>query len=251
MSLSAFLRERRRLFLLFLTQVGAGSLAQRLENLGKRKNSLPGRLIETGGCKLNIVAMGQPGTPAVVFEADSGGWSVDWAALQGEVSAFARAVTYDRAGHGRSEPARRPRTLFHMIEELRALLYNANIKHPYVLVGRGFGGLLAEYFARFYPEETAGLVLVGTMTLEEVVRAAGGELPVPTGDKLRMKQMRSKAYRNALKDQNKRITEASAGGLQKQLESAGPLPEVPVIKLRADVSDPEISAAVRKILPQK
>lgn len=245
MSLSSFLRERRRLFLLFFTQVGAGKLARRLENLGKRKKGLSGRLIETGGCKLYIVAMGQPGTPAVVFEADSGGWSADWAAAQGEAAAIARTISYDRAGHGWSESARRPRTLFHMAEELHALLYNANIQHPYVLVGRGFGALLAEYFARFYPDETAGLVLIGEMTLEEIVRAAQSDLPTPAGDKLATKQMRSKAYRSVLKDQNKRIIEAGAEGLQKQLESAGPLTEVPIIRLRGDAPDQEVVEAIR------
>jgi pimeloyl-ACP methyl ester carboxylesterase len=46
------------------------------------------------------------------------------------------------------------------VEELRAELDRRNIRPPYVLVGHSLGGLYMQYFARNYPEEVTGLLLV-------------------------------------------------------------------------------------------
>ncbi len=46
------------------------------------------------------------------------------------------------------------------IELLRTLLGKKELKAPYVLVGHSLGGLYMQYFAKKYPDEVAGLVLV-------------------------------------------------------------------------------------------
>jgi pimeloyl-ACP methyl ester carboxylesterase len=46
------------------------------------------------------------------------------------------------------------------VAELRAELKRRNINPPYVLVGHSLGGLYMQYFARNYPNEVAGLLLV-------------------------------------------------------------------------------------------
>jgi pimeloyl-ACP methyl ester carboxylesterase len=46
------------------------------------------------------------------------------------------------------------------VEELRALLAAQGVAPPYVLVGHSFGGAYQELFAKTYPAEVAGLVLV-------------------------------------------------------------------------------------------
>ena len=245
MSLSAFLRERRRLLLLFLRQIGRENWALRLENLGKPKNDQPGGLIDIGGHRLHIVDLGEISTPAVVFEANSGEWSADWAGVQQEVSTFARAVAYDRAGHGWSEPAQRPRTLPNMAEELNALLHNSSIRPLFVLVGRGLGGLLVQCYARYYPEKVAGVVLVGAWTLEDAARGTAEKKLPRTKEGSWIKQLRSHAYRSAVKDQNRRLCAAGTEGLAKLLERAGPFPSVPVVELSADASDQAVVEAIR------
>jgi pimeloyl-ACP methyl ester carboxylesterase len=55
---------------------------------------------------------------------------------------------------------RRSRGLGHDRAELRAELKRRNIDPPYVLVGHSLGGLYMQYFARNYPKEVAGLLLV-------------------------------------------------------------------------------------------
>jgi len=46
------------------------------------------------------------------------------------------------------------------VELLRKLLLKRGLKPPYVLVGHSLGGLYMQYFARRYPDEVIGLVLV-------------------------------------------------------------------------------------------
>jgi len=46
------------------------------------------------------------------------------------------------------------------VELLRKLLLKRGLKPPYVLVGHSLGGLYMQYFARKYPDEVLGLVLV-------------------------------------------------------------------------------------------
>jgi len=46
------------------------------------------------------------------------------------------------------------------VELLRKLLLKRGLKPPYVLVGHSLGGLYMQYYARKYPDEVLGLVLV-------------------------------------------------------------------------------------------
>jgi len=101
------------------------------------------------------------GPVTVIFESGLGDTLGVWNRVQPEVAAgCARTVAYDRAGYGGSEPAGTPRDAANIVAELRAALRRRNIHPPYVLVGHSLGGLYMQYFARNYPQEVAGLVLV-------------------------------------------------------------------------------------------
>ena len=65
----------------------------------------PGRLVEVSKRRIHIHAIGE-GTPAVVFESGMGASCLSWTQVQPAVAQFSRAVSYDRAGHGWSDPAR-------------------------------------------------------------------------------------------------------------------------------------------------
>jgi pimeloyl-ACP methyl ester carboxylesterase len=112
------------------------------------------------------------------------------------VSAFTRAMTYDRAGLGWSDPAPAGRSFVERAGDLHELLRRTETL-PVVLVGSSYGGLLARMYAKLYPDEVAGMVLVdggdeakyfatmGTMrpqhereVREEAERADSGELRV-------------------------------------------------------------------------
>ncbi len=103
---------------------------------------------------------GEAGAPTVVMDIGAGGNVLDWQPVQPEVAGFARVCTYDRGGAGWSEPGAQPRTSQQFVEELHALLDNAGIEGPYVLVGHSLGGNNVQIYASRYPDEVAGMVLV-------------------------------------------------------------------------------------------
>ncbi len=118
-----------------------------------------GKLIDIGGHRLHIYAAGE-GSPTVVFEAGGGSWSLDWYLVQTEVAKFTGTCSYDRAGFGWSDPGPRPRTSEQIVKELHTLLTRAEVARPYVLVGASFGGHTVRLFAKHYPSEVAGMVLL-------------------------------------------------------------------------------------------
>jgi pimeloyl-ACP methyl ester carboxylesterase len=129
----------------------------------KRKYAPPGKLVDVGGHRLHICCSGDEHLntgPTVVMDAAWGDFSLTWSLVQPEVSKFARVCAYDRAGLGWSDSAQGPRTSKQIAKELHALLHNAGIPGPYVLVGHSFGAINARLFASQYPDEVAGMVLV-------------------------------------------------------------------------------------------
>lgn len=118
-----------------------------------------GKLIDVGGYRLHIHCTGE-GEPAVVFLYGGGAYSVDFSLVQPKAAKFTSACSYDRAGDAWSDIGPSPRTMRQNAHELHSLLSGAEIKGPYVLVGHSYGGILARVYARDYPEEVAGMVLV-------------------------------------------------------------------------------------------
>src|SRR5215211_4310797 len=119
----------------------------------------PGEMVDVRGYSLHINCAGQ-GSPTVVLDAGSGGFSAQWVRVQREVSGTTRVCSYDRAGMGWSEMGPEPRDAKQISSELHTLLKGANIEGPYVLVGHSYGGLYVRTYAARYPDEVAGVVLV-------------------------------------------------------------------------------------------
>jgi pimeloyl-ACP methyl ester carboxylesterase len=119
-------------------------------------------MIDIGGHRLALTCAGV-GSPAVILETGLGAESDEWAVVQHETSAIARVIRYDRANRGDSDRAVGPRTALDMIKDLHALLRVSQIEGPLILVGHSFGGLLVRLYARCYPENIAGIVLVDAM----------------------------------------------------------------------------------------
>ncbi len=118
-----------------------------------------GKLVNIGSHQLHIYSTGK-GSPSVVFESGGASWSLDWSLVQSEVAKFTTACSYDRAGFGWSESGPNPRTSQQIVTELHTLLTRAEIEKPYILVGASFGGHTARLFAKNYPEDVAGIILL-------------------------------------------------------------------------------------------
>jgi len=118
----------------------------------------PGRLIDVGGHRLHLHCKGDGG-PTVVIDAGGGDFSQGWSHIQTQIAKDTRICTYDRGGHGWSEPGRMPRTADRVVDDLHALLAAADEEPPYVLVGASMSARYVRLYAATYPGEVAGIVI--------------------------------------------------------------------------------------------
>jgi pimeloyl-ACP methyl ester carboxylesterase len=116
-------------------------------------------LINVGTHRLHIYPTGE-GRPTVILESGGASWSLDWNLVQIEIAKFTSVCSYDRAGFGWSDSGPKPRSSGQIVLELHTLLTKAEIKKPYILVGASFGGHTVRLFAKKYPEEVAGIILL-------------------------------------------------------------------------------------------
>ncbi len=113
-----------------------------------------------GGVRHKVRIEGR-GPLTVVLEAGLGDTLDVWADVQPLIAASCtRTMAYTRAGYPGSDPATGPRDAATIVSELRSELKRRGIQPPYVLVGHSLGGLHMQYFARQYPDEIEGLLLV-------------------------------------------------------------------------------------------
>jgi pimeloyl-ACP methyl ester carboxylesterase len=127
--------------------------------------------VDVGGYALYLYCAGA-GSPTVVLEAGGDDVAETWSLVQPEVAEFTRVCSYDRAGLGQSDPGPEPRDSLQIVKELHALLTNAGIEGPYVLVGHSLGGMYMRLFADRYLEEVVGLVLVDSAHIDQFERNA-------------------------------------------------------------------------------
>lgn len=120
----------------------------------------PVKLVDIGhGQRLNLYCIGS-GSPAVIFDSGLGDATIPWALVQPAIAKKTTACSFDRAGLGFSDAARRPSTPINQSEDLHALLQAAGIKPPYVLVGHSMAGMNVRVYADKYPDEVVGMVVV-------------------------------------------------------------------------------------------
>jgi pimeloyl-ACP methyl ester carboxylesterase len=181
---------------------------------------LSGRLIDVGGYRLRVERRGN-GNPTVVMDAGLCQVMKTWDRVVPEIAKFVQVVVYDRAGLGGSDPGPRPRTSQQNVNELHALLNNAGVAGPYVLVGHSFGGLNVRLFASQYPAEVAGVVLIDASYEEQYLRFAD----------IKSAEERKRYLRHESGDNCEKVNLIASGDL---VHTARSLPLVPVVVLTAD-----------------
>ena len=148
------------MFKIIFVVVIAGAIYQHYQTESDAKKLQPvGKMVDVGSYKLHMIDS-QVGDITVVMDSGIGGKTLDWCLVQPEIAKFARVITYDRAGYAWSDASPLTRTSDNIVQELHAMLHNAQILAPYILVGHGFGGINMQLFASKYADEVAGVVLI-------------------------------------------------------------------------------------------
>ncbi len=129
-------------------------------------NPVPGNFFLVDGRQMHIYCSGG-GSPTLVIEAGLGSDWLGWQGVQPKLEQVTRICTYDRSGLGWSEPRTGKRDAETIAQELHSLLDEAAIVGPIVLVGHSAGGFYVREYAREYPAEVAGVVLVDSTSPQQ------------------------------------------------------------------------------------
>jgi protein-S-isoprenylcysteine O-methyltransferase Ste14/pimeloyl-ACP methyl ester carboxylesterase len=122
----------------------------------------PGTMVDIGGRRLHLVCIGREDAmdPTVMFLSSGWGNSMSSSRARERLGTRTRVCSYDYLGRGWSDPAPGVTTIGAMANDLGVLQDRATLTGPFVLVASSVGGLVAEMFARTYPERVAGIVFV-------------------------------------------------------------------------------------------
>ena len=155
-------------------------------------------LVDIGGGRKMYLECSGTGSPTVVLISGKGNGAADWSEVldpadpvhdadydamawgKGDlhksdsavfpmVSRFTRVCAYDRPGvrldgPDQSTPVAQPHPADQAADDLHRLLTAAGEPGPYVLVPHSYGGVVATLFARTWPDDVDGLVMVDTVT---------------------------------------------------------------------------------------
>jgi pimeloyl-ACP methyl ester carboxylesterase len=118
---------------------------------------IDGRMVE-------LVTLSLPSSSAtVVFENGSRATVDKWDKVIDAIAPQASVFAYNRPGYGKSSDTDTPRDGLTIVEELRQNLQHEGLAPPYILVGHSLGGLYMQLFAKRYPDEVSGIVLVDAL----------------------------------------------------------------------------------------
>ncbi len=98
--------------------------------------------------------------PTVVFEAGGGETLETWKPVFKDVAKYTSVVAYTRSTKVKASDKTTGKDIAYT---LKALLEKIKAPKPYVLVGHSLGGVYVRCFAKFFPEDVAGLVIVDSV----------------------------------------------------------------------------------------
>jgi pimeloyl-ACP methyl ester carboxylesterase len=114
--------------------------------------------LNLGGRMLRWIESGT-GSPTVVLIAGRNDTALSWGPVLAALAGRVRAVAYDRAGLGDSDPDLKIPSTERTVADLSRLI-NVVSAGPCLVAGHSYGGLLALQLAASRPDQLAGLVLV-------------------------------------------------------------------------------------------
>jgi pimeloyl-ACP methyl ester carboxylesterase len=205
--------------------------------------SLPAETTHINGADIHYSVLGS-GLPVVVFEAGLGDGRSSWRGLAHALSEDTTVVIYDRPGYSRVPFADTRfdgdadgRSGGEVATALHALLDHAALPGPYILVGHSIGGVYVQSFARQYPEDTAGLVLIDSRPpqfTQHCIEEDAGSCTIPAALRLLM-------------DSHVRAEIDGMDQTVANLQNPADLGPVPMIVLAAGRPDAGMSAQFKQV----
>lgn len=133
----------------------------------KGKFKMRGKMVSVGGYRVFTNTSGS-GPYSIVFINDMNTPMEQWNRLKKEMKDDYKVFSYDRNGYGWSDSSGEEVDIKKSVTELRTALSRSGVYSPYILVGHGYGGLLATEFAEKYSRNVAGVVLIDSLMEEEI-----------------------------------------------------------------------------------
>lgn len=127
------------------------------DTAGTQVTQLDNRKIE------NYVRRHEQAVYTLVFESGAMNCIQRWEKVLKQLPANVNVYAYNRPGYCNSSTIAAEPNSHNIARELRLELRRQELKPPYVLIGHSIGGLYIQQFAREYPNEVHGLVLVDAM----------------------------------------------------------------------------------------
>ena len=137
-----------------------------------KQNPVPGDFYAVDGHQMHMDCTGT-GSPAIVLESAASASFMLWRHVQPQLSTVTRVCSYDRAGHGWSEPREGPRDAEAIVRELHSLLNAAGVKRPFVYVAHSAGGLYAREHSREFQSELAAVGLLDASSPNQIDELPG------------------------------------------------------------------------------
>ncbi|MCY7542765.1 alpha/beta fold hydrolase, partial [Bacillus safensis] len=103
----------------------------------------------------------------IIFEAGYGISSDTWSNMARDIDPELGVFLYDRLGNGKSSESGEGRTLHDLADDLDALLKEANIQPPFLIVAHSFGSLVSRLWASRRGDDVIGMVLLDPASEEQ------------------------------------------------------------------------------------
>lgn len=179
------------------------------------------QLLPTSAGRLEYILSGG-GRPTWLLFNGAGIALEGWRGLYPGIERLGTVFGWNRPGLGRSDRPRVAQTASAVLAPLREMLAHCRLEPPYVLVGHSLGGLHANLFARRYPGEVQGVVMIEATHPRDAGHGLGHESRLV--DALARMFPMPKPWFRANLHAELQCQEDSA----REVEAAGPFPPVPL-----------------------
>jgi len=187
-----------------------------------RRARLPAlRALQTRSGRLGYILSGH-GPARIVLFSGAGMSLQGWEPLYPGLERMGRVLGWNRFGLPGSERPRGRQTGSAVLASLGELLAATDFAPPYVLVAHSLGGLFANLYARLHPGQVAGVLLIEA--------THPGDRAVLKKHETQIERALSKmlALPNAFFRPNLHSELAGADETVREIEAAGPFPQVPL-----------------------